>query len=140
MKVVIQGIEHVRANILAARAKKTKAIFKAIKMASYLVQAHARKAILRDAHTGIIYGKHQASAPGESPANDTGNLARNIAVLSDETSGVAYVLSRAPYSAALEYGAIKGNRHLLPRPFMRPALELNREAIRKLIADAKDAK
>lgn len=144
MKVVLQGLEKVRANIVAARTKRTKLIFRAIKLAAYKVQAHARNSILRDTKSGIKWPHlgSQSSAPDEAPANQTGNLARNIVVLSDETTGFAYVLSRAPYSAALEYGAIrnKGSEMftLAPRPFMRPALEVNRDAIRKMIADAKD--
>lgn len=122
-------------------SKRQKAVARAAKVAGLMVQAHARKSILRDPKTGRVYGKHQASADGESPANDTGNLARNIVVLADEQNGVAYVISRAPYSAALEYGARRKLANgkiafLKARPFMAPALEANLPLIKDLFKKA----
>lgn len=142
--VALQGVKQVAVKLIEEKKKRDANVMRAIKLASYMVQATARKSILRDPKTGIVYGKHQASAPGEAPASDTGNLARNIIVLADERTHMSYVVSRAPYSAALEYGAVRNKDSefftLAPRPFMRPALELNRAAIRKLIDDAKNGK
>ena len=129
-----------------AQTKRERALIRAAKLASFMVQASARSAILRDPHTGRIYGRHQASAPGQSPANDTGNLARNIVVLLDEQDATGYVISRAPYSAALEYGSArkvgKENKVVLtePRPFMGPALEKNLPLIKDLFAKAMKVK
>lgn len=122
-------------------SKRQKAVARAAKVAGLAVQASARKAILRDSHTGIVYGNHQASAPYESPANDTGNLARGIVVLADEQSGIAYIISRAPYSAALEYGStyVMPNgkvRFTAERPFMWPALAENIPKIKDLFKKA----
>jgi phage gpG-like protein len=67
--------------------------------------------------TGRIYGTHQASAPGEPPANDTGELAASITVESDgETVTLA---ARAPYAPTLEYGGAK----IAPRPFFWNTIE-----------------
>ena len=122
-------------------SKRQKAVARAAKVAGLAVQAAARVSILRDPHTGAMYGNHQASAPGESPASDTGNLARNIVLLADEQNGIAYVISRAPYSAALEYGAkikmANGKfRFIASRPFMGPALEKNLPMIKDLFKKA----
>lgn len=140
----IEGLKRVAVFITEAKKKRDAAVMRAIKLAAYKVQATARRSILHDPKTGIVYGKHQASAPDEAPASDTGNLARNIVVILDERSHLSYVVSRAPYSAALEYGAMRNKDSefftLAPRPFMRPALEINRADIRKMIEDAKDGK
>lgn len=71
-------------------------------------------------------GKHQASAPGEPPAPDLGDLRKSIG--QEVVNGKRRVgtgLRRAP---SLEFGNIwptstGGNRVLAPRPFMRPAVE-----------------
>lgn len=136
------GLTKLTKAIKDGQTRRERAIIKAAKIASFLVQASARSAVLRDSHTGRIYGNHQASAPGQSPANDTGNLARNIVVLVDEQDATGYVISRAPYSAALEYGSArkvgKDNKVVItePRPFMGPALEANLPLIKNLFAKA----
>jgi len=74
--------------------------------------------------TGVVYTKgkngtikHQASAPGESPAPDTGRLRQSathetVRVEGDKVIGGAGV--SAPYAAALEFGT----ETIEPRPFM----------------------
>lgn len=65
---------------------------------------------------------HRASAPGESPASDTGNLANSIkhteAVITTN-SVTASVTVNARYGRALEFGTKK----IKPRPYLRPASE-----------------
>lgn len=70
---------------------------------------------------------HRASAPGESPARLTGNLANAIKTrrTGASTYEVYVMQSAARYAIPLEFGAPR--RRLAPRPFMRPALE----AVRK---------
>jgi len=65
------------------------------------------------------YGRaHQASAPGEAPAIDTGYLQNSIAVemLSDLQ---AIVFTNALYAEYLEFGTAR----MAPRPYMVPAAE-----------------
>ena len=51
-----------------------------------LIRSEAVKSIMQGPKTGRIYEKynprrtHKASAPGQAPASDTGNLVRNIMV------------------------------------------------------------
>ena len=76
--------------------------------------------------------KHQASAPGDAPATDTGHLVNQIAVDAVKESGRdAYVIvrSQAKYSNALEFGT----RHIEPRPFMAPALQKNADKIVRFV-------
>lgn len=88
------------------------------------VEADA-KARLEGSRHGRIYkvsktGKtHQASAPGEAPANDIGNLQNSIKMkVESPTRVIVYV--GAKYGMSLEYGNKRG---MLARPFMRPAVE-----------------
>ena len=95
-------------------------------------RAAARKAALdtkreiadrmSDAKSGRIYKRgqkiHQASAPGEAPAIDTGLLANSIQVTDYGRLG-AMVYTNTEYAEVLELGG----RRILPRPYMRPAVE-----------------
>ncbi|WP_312126322.1 HK97 gp10 family phage protein [Brevundimonas sp.] len=74
--------------------------------------------ILRRPGSGKIYGKHQASAPGEPPAPDTGNLRSNTNadpnIREEGDDLVGRVVSNAEYAQALE----KGTERMAARPFM----------------------
>ena len=110
--------------------KKVKEV---IGVAGNLVRNTAITSIQSGAKSGVMYGKHQASAPGQAPATDTGFLQSNI-VLNINASGlVANVESRASYSKFLEFGTVK----MKARPFMFPALEENKPKIRRLFAKVK---
>lgn len=99
-----------------------------------LIRGDAIKDIQTGSKTGKVYEKynprrtHRASAPGESPASDTGNLVRNIRV-KQNTPDEVFVESNAPYSSYLEFGTSK----MLPRPFLFPAYERNRDKITKAV-------
>ena len=61
---------------------------------------------------------HQASAPGETPASDTGTLMRSI--YHERETDLTYAIgSRLVYAAYLEYGTSR----MAPRPFFRPSAE-----------------
>lgn len=77
---------------------------------------------------------HVPSAPGEPPNNDSSVLADNIETIRGSEPGtIKYtVSSNAPYAAFLEFGTSK----MAARPYMRPALEKNRERISKRLAAA----
>jgi HK97 gp10 family phage protein len=102
-----------------------------------LVEAEAKQSIQRGVKSGRIYKRrsivHQASAPGEPPASDTGFLVSNITKTAVEKSGTALsisVESKAPYSKFLEFGT----RKMSARPFLQPALEKNRNKIKSKFA------
>lgn len=84
--------------------------------------AHQIEAIIKvgmaEPKTGNMYGNHQASAPGDMPAMDTGNLANSIMVEFEEPT-IAVVYTNVDYSAHLEFGTMR----MAPRPFMTPAAE-----------------
>lgn len=84
------------------------------------------KASMGEGKSGRIYERaggqtHQASAPGEAPAIDIGNLINSIQT--EEESELSQVVSvGAEYGIFLEYGT----SHMAPRPFMTPAAEAAR--------------
>ena len=61
---------------------------------------------------------HQASAPGEAPASDLGNLVNSVVIIHDGLADWSDHVT-AEYALALEIGTPK----ILPRPAMRPAVE-----------------
>lgn len=85
---------------------------------------------------------HRASAPGESPANDRSTLASNIRPRYDVAALTGYAVAGTKYARRLEEGGDSAamNKHgapkrgpvrvrILPRPYMKPALEENRDKI-----------
>lgn len=65
---------------------------------------------------------HQASAPGDPPAVDTGRLRQSIVALKIEP-GRWRVGTNLEYALYLEFGT----RRIAPRPFMRPAADKERQ-------------
>lgn len=93
------------------------------------VLAEAINMILTDPKTGRVYIRrgvaHQASSPGEAPANDTGRLAQSGRTEAAPQELAAAVIFSTEYAAALEYGTPR----ILPRPYATPALMKKAEEI-----------
>ena len=95
-----------------------------------LIRGEAIKSIQSGPKSGRVYEKynprrtHRASAPGQAPASDTGNLVSKITIRQDGKDKTN-VESNADYSAFLEYGTSK----MEPRPFMLPAFEKSKKPI-----------
>lgn len=87
-----------------------------------LVRADAQKSI----REGSISGPgHIPSKPGDPPNADTHRLDLSIDIEVNPSRKSVSVISRAPYSAYLEFGTSR----MAERPFMRPALRRNRNRI-----------
>lgn len=101
-----------------------------VKGGGQFIRGEAIKSIQAGAKSGIVYEKynprrsHRASAPGQAPASDTGNLVSKI-IVRQKTKNITNVESNADYSAFLEYGTSK----MEPRPFMLPAFEKSKKPI-----------
>jgi len=101
-----------------------------VKGGGQLIRAEAIKSIQTGAKSGVMYQmynprrEHRASAPGQAPASDTGNLVSKITV-KQKSLNVVHVESNADYSAYLEYGTSK----MEARPFMLPAFERSKKPI-----------
>lgn len=153
VRLVVDGSEQVGAWLKGLDAEVKARVVKAVNSGANAIRNDVVDNIRNGEKTGRMYGDHQASAPGEAPATDTGELISGVSFEIDSDGFGASVISRAPYSLALELGT-SGNRsigkedkialqgpgfgdgHIEPRPFMLPAFEKNREAIQEAIADA----
>ncbi len=115
---------------------------------AFAIQNRAITSLQRGAKTGRVYDKgngitHQASAPGEPPASDTGNLARRIDVelSADRLSASIGVhnLLFTPYARRLEFGGTDSRGiEIKPRPYMGPAYDAEIKQIRINISKAAD--
>lgn len=133
----IDGAKKIRRQIRRAQSRMRDDLPKAIFKALNLIRSDAIKSVQYGTKTGRLYkvGRktlHRASAPGQAPASNTGNLARSVVVQIDTDGRGGDVVARAEYAAALEFGTSK----IAPRPFMYPAARFNRDKIVKLIRDA----
>ncbi len=75
---------------------------------------------------------HQASAPGEAPANWSGALAASLDYEAGQTS--VRVFADQPYGDYLEYGTLR----VAPRPFIGPVMERLAPEINAIVARAFD--
>jgi HK97 gp10 family phage protein len=99
------------------------------------VRDEASSLILSGPKTGRIYRRggvsHQASAPGESPASDTGQLVASITTAVDSGNLTGSVGFGTDHAAPLEYGT----RNMAPRPYARVAVVHKRDEIESDVAD-----
>lgn len=116
---------------------------KALKQGGLAIENRAAEGIINPPKTGRIYPSkhrkgafHQASAPGEFPAADTGRLHQSLTTVETKTGPEVFEVqtgANTPYATMLELGTSK----MAPRPFMGPSfdqtLEKNKERIRNAI-------
>lgn len=98
------------------------ALVKGLFASAMIVRNAAVKGIAKGPKTGRVYtrGKvmHRASASGEYPAGDTGNLARSIHHMVDPIKLEGRVEASAKYAVPLEYKApSRGGRPFLGRAY-----------------------
>ena len=98
---------------------------------------------IKNKGTGRVYKRkgedHIASAAGQPPATDQGNLANNITTsIKSKSNGsvIGQVISSAKYSKSLEFGTT----NMQARPFMQPALNKNKSKIIKIFKEMKVTK
>lgn len=110
-------------------AKIDAAVMTGIIRAAERVKQRVVTSILTGPKTGRVYTRrgvqHQASAPGEAPASDTGNLAQRIHTDYDREALTAKIVSSADYAPHLELGTEK----MEPRPHLRTALAAESQGI-----------
>jgi hypothetical protein len=103
-------------------------------MGAYIVLERGTELILQPPKTGRIYQrrgvKHQASAPGEAPASDTGRLAGSGTVVADPGEMSARANWATAYARRLEVGDDK----IEPRPYARRALAEKTQAVEDVVA------
>jgi len=90
----------------------------------------AKVAIQTSPATGEMYGQHQASAPGEPPATDTGNLVNSGRVAAPHFL-TRHVVFGSEYAAPLEFGTVK----MAARPFLQPSVNDKKDEFVKAVAE-----
>lgn len=137
MNKISMKVENTDAVMQALRQYGAKAeveLSRAVNATALTVMTDIKKAIQSPPKTGTIYmrrgKKHQASAPGEAPATDTGTLVSSI-TYKQETPLTATVSSRLDYAYYLEFGVRSTNLEM--RPSWVPAVERNTPLFNKLI-------
>ena len=112
---------------LDAVPAKTERVVRAVVRATAMrVEGTAKERIQRPPKTGRLYRTynkrklHRASAPGESPATDSGTLASRVFHEVQAGGFEASVFSDVSYAGYLEFGAPRAK--LAPRPYLAPAL------------------
>lgn len=137
VEIRVHGAREAAQDLAAVPQKVRQPIRDALMALALLGQNAARRLVLRGPKTGRIYrrGKkvvHQASAPGEAPASDTGSLVARILGEAGTDDLSSRIAGRAAYAIHLEYGTKK----MAARPFLRPAGESVREHGQRLLAAA----
>ena len=134
IKINIKNLDKVLSQLSRLNKELEKPFQEVVKGGGQLIRAEAVKSIQSGAKSGIVYEKynprrqHRASAPGQAPASDTGNLVSKIRV-KQKNPNTTQVESGADYSAFLEYGTSK----MQPRPFLFPAFEKSRAKITQAV-------
>jgi len=122
MAVTVRLTNRLALQIPAALESQAEAL---VEGAARSTAARAAEKVLDPPKTGRIYkskrkpSPHQASAPGEAPANWTGALV--LSITARKAGKLAWeVRAGTPYARRLEFGSASGK--VAPRPFMLPAL------------------
>ena len=130
IKVDMKALEDLSRAVSSGKAHDR--INKGVQAGAFLIRSTAQRKILSGPKTGRMYGKHRASAPGQSPASDTGRLVQGIVVEPADEPLAFDVKSLADYAGFLEYGTSR----MAPRPYLEPSAKEQADNVAKLTLDA----
>lgn len=138
MSIKIEGEAEFKRNMDRLSRKFGKEIAEAAIKGGEMVRTTAIKSIQSQSPGRVVMREteggnpvqHIASNPGEPPNTDTGRLASSVQV--DVEAKEVFVGSTLHYAGDLEFGT----SIMQPRPWLNPALESNRNRVRKLFRDA----
>ena len=106
-----------------------KAVARGLAAWGLLITARAKEFVLSGPKTGRVYGSHQASAPGQPPASDTGRLVSSIRWEFTGSRLAIRLIAGTVYASYLEFGT----SIMAPRPFLRRAIRETEEQGKALI-------
>lgn len=128
----LDGGDELQAALGKLSDKIRRQVSEAVEDTAAELQSDIVLSIQQGAKSGRVYKRgnvtHRASAPGQTPASDTGALIGSIynEKVTDLTHSVG---SRLAYSVSLEYGT----RKMAPRPYFRPAVERMRPRFKEQV-------
>jgi len=118
----------IKINILRKIAESMKQKMAAVTMRTAVFMQNDIRGQMSDVKSGVMYGSHRASAPGEAPAPDTTDLIESISAAQvDEVNAATF--TSVPYSVPLEFGNASGT--LEKRPSFIPAAERGAEFLKE---------
>jgi HK97 gp10 family phage protein len=135
--VKIEGLDRIDRATREMQEAVASELKKALLASAKKVEGEAKRSIASGGKTGRIYKRrtvtHQASAPGEAPATDTGRLINSLHSSQSGSESVVVAGGGAvKYAPMLEFGT----RTIAARPFMFPALEKSKAWITERLAAA----
>ncbi len=109
---------------------------KALAKLGALLQDRIKQRLSRHG-TGVVYGDHQASAPGEPPAPKSGDYKDSLDVMVRIFKNVYRMEFRSAlwkiYGRRLELGGPGGGAYIAPRPHIRPVLAETMPELQKIL-------
>lgn len=134
IKIQIEGLDELRAQFTNLDRAFDDAVTDAVEDTVLAIRMQVQDAI-RQGGTGRVYEKysprrtHQASAPGQPPASDTGRLLNSIYF--DLKPMTATVGSKLAYAYYLEFGT----RRMAPRPIWVKVAQREGDELRRRIIE-----
>jgi HK97 gp10 family phage protein len=132
--LLIKGMDKIQADI--KKLGDTTKLKQVLLAGALKIESDAKLLIQHSSPTGVTYRHgnvlHIASSPGEAPSTDTGRLVSSIQHWTSSDGLSIAVGSQVDYATYLEFGT----RYMQPRPFLGPAIDMNRAEI---IANIKKA-
>lgn len=111
------------------------AAFRGVVIGTEMLRDEGNRLILEGPKTGRRYRRrgviHQASAPGEPPASDTGRLVQSARLELHPDQLMGQVQWSTEYAASLEYGTAR----MAPRPYGSVAVNNKRQEITETVID-----
>ncbi len=131
----IEGLDKIAQASESIRRNIESEISKGLYAGAQQIATDYKKSVMEGGKSGRIYKRrsviHQASAPGESPASDTGALVSRIYVELESTfASIMRVATN--YAMLLEFGTSK----MAARPAAIPAAEKNRSWVMERLSEA----
>lgn len=141
VKIELEGVNTLLAKLQKLELASDDVIEETIFNLAMETQAEAIKGINGPPKSGAVYEKyaprrtHQASAPGQYPASDTGRLASSVRAV--PTGPMAYeVGTNVAYGPMLEFGTTR----MAARPWLFPSFEKARVGIERELKVKLEAK
>lgn len=124
-RIEIKGLDKLNKKAKEKAQEVPKEILKEITKGTLAVHRTAIEGIQKGSRSGIAYKNHQASAPGEYPKTDTGNLVSKIFFRIDKNELVGEVGTALDYGVYLELGTSR----MSPRPWLQPSFNKHKQDI-----------